>query len=73
MANDTLVFRVDEDKTKYPSVSVNDLPVPDEVLQYVLSEQQKGIKDGKTSNIITRTSINGKQKRVILTSKETKH
>jgi dTDP-4-dehydrorhamnose 3,5-epimerase len=71
LANDTLVFRIDEEESKYPSVTINELPIPDEVLQYVLNRQQNGVKEGTITNkLITRTSLNGEQKRIVLTPKD---
>jgi len=64
LANDTLTFRVDEDPSKYPVVEVNDLPVPDEVLQYVLSQQQAAFASGQKKGFKTRTSIDGQVKYV---------
>ncbi len=59
LANDTFTFRIDEDPSNFPCLVINRLPIPDEVLHYILSEQQQAIREGRHRSFSTRTLIGG--------------
>ncbi|WP_266171127.1 hypothetical protein [Dyella subtropica] len=60
LSNDSMNFRVDDDPANWPVVDVNDLPLPDAVLQYVLSTQQRAlIEQGEFSERAARVMLGG--------------
>jgi dTDP-4-dehydrorhamnose 3,5-epimerase-like enzyme len=70
LVNDHLSFRIDENPSNYPKLTINTLPVPDEVLRYVLTEQQKAILEGRTKGFSMRTLLRGEVKRITVKRKQ---
>jgi len=66
LANDSINFRADEDPNNFPTVRINDLPVPEEAFRYILAEQQRAIRDDRFGSFSTRGVLGGEQRRVRL-------
>ncbi len=58
-ANDSINFRGDELPDRLPIVKVNDLPLPDDALQYVLTKQQQAVLSGGATPPATRVALQG--------------
>ncbi len=69
LSNDNISFRGDDDPKHFPAVEVNTHPAPAEVLQFVLSQQQKALLAGKARPISSRAVLNSDMKRVTVVPK----
>ncbi len=69
LANDNIVFWGHEHPDHFPTVTVNDLPVPDTVQQYVLAQQRRHCSTGKQRPVAARALLGKEQRRLHLSAK----
>ena len=69
LANDTINFRGDEAPDKLPVVQVNELPLPMDAMEYVLSQQQDALSKGALRDLAATASLGGKTQSIAIKRK----